>query len=421
MILAVISDDFTGALDTGVQFFKAGFRTTIFPSIAAYQAEAAIEIDVVVINSETRHLTPSEAYQTVRDIVRHLMQLGCKTIYKKTDSVLRGNIGAELSAVIDASANSRLVFAPAFPDNFRFTVGGVQYFKDTPVHLTPLGNDPFDPLTTSDVSERIRQQSDVPVYSIKDASSLPSDGIVVVDSLSNSELENIARCCLNQSVQIFAGYAGFADALASSLSRRNNLARTSQKFSLPTDIFVVSGSINTVTMEQQRYCRENGYQVLIPTPEQKLCSKPLSDISFDLHCEQQIHLKNRHTLLASSEVAEDIQIAAQYAKENGLSLEQMRTRICQFLAAFCCRFLRLIPPCTLVVFGGDTLFAIAQELEIKQLYPVAEIAPGIVLSQAETAKGAQWVISKSGGFGAQDLMKQIENICEGHQQKKNRS
>lgn len=44
-------------------------------------------------------------------------------MYKKIDSTLRGNIGVELDAVIDALNISTVIIAPVFPKNGRITVG----------------------------------------------------------------------------------------------------------------------------------------------------------------------------------------------------------------------------------------------------------------------------------------------------------
>lgn len=54
-------------------------------------------------------------------------------IYKKTDSALRGNIGAELGALVAASGQKILPFVPAFPQMNRITKGGIHYIDGVPV------------------------------------------------------------------------------------------------------------------------------------------------------------------------------------------------------------------------------------------------------------------------------------------------
>ena len=114
--LLVIADDFTGALDTGVQF-KA--KQTLI-QIASEKCIESLKISdhnlqVLIVDAETRHMTAQDAYQTVYQIVQTAVEAGVPCIYKKTDSGLRGNIGSELTAALNASGNKQLHFIPAFP------------------------------------------------------------------------------------------------------------------------------------------------------------------------------------------------------------------------------------------------------------------------------------------------------------------
>ena len=59
--------------------------------------------------------------------------MGIPHIYKKTDSALRGNIGAELEAMMQASGEEQLPFVPAFPQIGRTTVNGTHFIEGVPV------------------------------------------------------------------------------------------------------------------------------------------------------------------------------------------------------------------------------------------------------------------------------------------------
>lgn len=157
--LLVIADDFTGALDTGVQFAARGAATRVAtdPAYDLSQAEAGIQ--VLVLDAETRHLPPEEAYQTVLRAVKGARAAGFTHIYKKTDSALRGNIGAELAAALDGAEGDRLAFVPALPGMNRVTRGGVHYIDGVPVAESVFGRDPFEPVTASSVEEIIAAQS----------------------------------------------------------------------------------------------------------------------------------------------------------------------------------------------------------------------------------------------------------------------
>ena len=100
--LLMIADDFTGALDTGVQFAASGVQTRVIVGGDVDLAARGEDVQVLVIDAETRHLPPERAYAVVEKLVRQAEALGVQYIYKKTDSALRGNIGAELTALLRA-------------------------------------------------------------------------------------------------------------------------------------------------------------------------------------------------------------------------------------------------------------------------------------------------------------------------------
>ena len=95
--LLMIADDFTGALDTGVQLAAHGIPT----QVVVGQADlSACSSTVLVVDTETRHLSAAKAAEAVARLTRSAVENGVGCIYKKTDSALRGNIGAELAALL---------------------------------------------------------------------------------------------------------------------------------------------------------------------------------------------------------------------------------------------------------------------------------------------------------------------------------
>ena len=50
--LLIIADDFTGALDTGVQFAKRGIRTQVFTTYDIEDTDLKPETEVLVVDTE---------------------------------------------------------------------------------------------------------------------------------------------------------------------------------------------------------------------------------------------------------------------------------------------------------------------------------------------------------------------------------
>ncbi|NZA37496.1 four-carbon acid sugar kinase family protein [Eubacterium callanderi] len=79
--LVVLADDFTGALDTGIQFGKLGINTVVTQQIDGCMCTAG-DCEVLVINTESRHLTKEKAGQKLCEISETIKKAGVSTVYK---------------------------------------------------------------------------------------------------------------------------------------------------------------------------------------------------------------------------------------------------------------------------------------------------------------------------------------------------
>ena len=81
--LLVIADDFTGALDTGVQFSNYGINTLVTTNKSVDYKSLKEKIDVLVIDTESRYLSSKDSYQIVNDIALRASRYNISYIYKK--------------------------------------------------------------------------------------------------------------------------------------------------------------------------------------------------------------------------------------------------------------------------------------------------------------------------------------------------
>ena len=106
----ILADDFTGALDVGAQFVQSGTRIKVINDNENLNVEKALsETDILVIHTNSRHVSADTAFQRIRNICEKVEALGNKDvlIYKKIDSALRGCIGTELAAVPNGGKYNR--------------------------------------------------------------------------------------------------------------------------------------------------------------------------------------------------------------------------------------------------------------------------------------------------------------------------
>ncbi|MFT4145709.1 MAG: four-carbon acid sugar kinase family protein [Mobilitalea sp.] len=402
--LLIIADDFTGALDTGVQFAARGAATIVVTDVNYDFQSIENTLDVLVMVAETRHLDSQKAYEIVYSTVRRALLAGIVHIYKKTDSALRGNIGSELTALMDATGVDTIPFLPAFPKLDRVTREGIHYIDGVPVAQSVFGQDPFEPILNSSVADILVQQTKVPVliHPQMEEYKISNPGIQVFDAETDTDLKHIGRQLGLEQLQFSAGCAGFAAVLADMLNLKGPAPRMPK---LEDTLVIACGSVNPVTISQMKVAQEYGFPRVNLDPVQKLESSWV-DSKEAGECIQgwmaQALAKRRFILdVNDPEGCEDTDI---YAQEHNLTMEQLRVLISDNLAALIKRMLDNGLNATLLCTGGDTLMALMQAIGISELMPICELETGVVLTEFIYKENTYQIISKSGGFGDQDLL-----------------
>ena len=163
--IGIIADDFTGANDTGLQFSKKGASTGVLLNLCDI-VNALNELDVAVFDIESRFDDQKTAFEKVRKVSQLLTQNGVPDIYKKLDSTMRGNIGAEIDGAIEGTSAKAAFVVPAMPSMGRTTIGGICYVNGAAVNQTEAANDPKNPVVSSYIPDIIALQSKRVVHCI---------------------------------------------------------------------------------------------------------------------------------------------------------------------------------------------------------------------------------------------------------------
>ncbi len=403
--LLIIADDFTGALDTGVQFTDRGAETQVVMDPDVDFSTFDDKVKVIVVNLESRHVPPIDAYRLVYKTVVKATAAGIRYIYKKTDSGLRGNIGAELTAVIDGAGADSLMFIPAFPRNNRNTMSGVHYIDGVPVAESMFGNDPVDPVTKSRVSDIIHIQSGTPCFEhAANSTTFPEDlnGIHIFDASSNEDLQAIAEGLGKERLHFSAGCAGFAAALAQELG----LAGVKPQFpELPTNIFMACGSVNPITIAQMKNGERAGYTHLHLTAQQKLDTRWPRSADAEPVIDGWIKTANStgKFIMDANEPEGRDELSA-YMQAHDMDFSEVYKTIAPQIGRITRVLLDRGLDATLLCTGGDTLVALMREVGVNALRPISEISTGCVLTSFEYNGKLQYVITKSGGFGTPDVL-----------------
>ena len=409
--LLILADDFTGGLDTGVQFASRGIPTCVLTRTGEDYESAAEDCEVLVVVAETRHLSAEEAYRTVYAVIRKAAELGVPHIYKKTDSALRGNIGAELTAVMEACGASLLPFIPALPAMDRVTRKGVHYVDGMPVAESVFGRDPFEPVRESNVARLIALQSTMPVVSIRPEELEESLGIAVVDAETEEDLRRAGQALSEvEGWRVSAGCAGFASVLPELLHLYRGEIPTLPK--LDPGLFILCGSVNPITQRQLDFGERNGFIRIHIPPEQKLNPEGFGSAEGEavLAGWRQKMEETPWMILDANDPEPDNHETAEFADHLGMAIEEVRARISESMGTIFRALMQSEAGRTLLITGGDTLLQGMNRMNVYRMNPLMEVFPGIVLSRVKLYGRDRFVITKSGGFGEESLLSDLKNL-----------
>lgn len=410
--ILMIADDFTGALDTGVQLASTGAKTRVITSPSSDLRENSQDAEVLVVDAETRHLPQEKAFEVVKGIVQQAVQMGIPHIYKKTDSALRGNIGAELEALMQASGEEQLPFVPAFPQIGRKTINGTHYIGETPVADSVFGQDPFEPVKHSKIPELIAEQSQVPVYCAAPGQQLDArqKGIFVYDAERVEDLEITGQILTETGkTHILAGCAGFGAILPGLLGVGKGSLISCPPLS--NRLLVVCGSVNPITLTQLDEAEKAGFLRLRLSPEQKLSEGYWQSAQGAADIKQfQMLLETHPRMIIDVNEPQGIDQTSIYAQAHHMDLAQIRVGISRALGNIVSGLFSSPALGTLLVTGGDTLLQCMETMGVKEVEPVCELASGVVLSRFTYDGYTRQVISKSGGFGSPTLFVEMSGI-----------
>jgi uncharacterized protein YgbK (DUF1537 family) len=182
-MIVVIADDLAGAAEMGGMAWRHGLVAEI-----QLELNTSTDADLIVVDTNTRSCTPEQAARRVARVAERCRERAIKRIYKKVDSVLRGQVTAELAAWLETSGQNRVLLVPANPGLGRIISGGRYYVKGIPLHETDFAQDPEYPTVTSDVLDILGHSDLWPVQVLRPGETMPSRGIAVGEATDQADL-----------------------------------------------------------------------------------------------------------------------------------------------------------------------------------------------------------------------------------------
>lgn len=347
-MIVVIADDITGAAEIGGIALRYGLRVLISDDI--HMSSSA---DVLVIYTNTRSLSKDAAISVMLGLTKKVKALNPSLFFKKTDSVLRGHVLAELKAHMEVMDVEKALLVPANPVLGRTIRNGQYFLNGEPIHQTGFSSDPEFPIQNSNVRTMLGNEN-IPVHVVSKMNQL-SGGVSVGNAETMNEVKEWARHHNNNLV--LAGAASFFAAL---LEENYKLLPQKAEAELTTPLLLVSGTTFQKSIEQrERYDHITCSMPLHIFKEEKPSEEAFEKWATDV---TSILVKHKKAIIA---------IGRHDEKVDSNVLREKLGRIVQ------CVFEKT-EVAELLIEGGSTAYTIIQQLGLSSFTPTNELQQGVV-------------------------------------------
>lgn len=191
--IIVLADDLTGAAEVAAVGFARGLDAVV----ATGSTRGHVPGEMVVHDTDTRLLQPADA-------ARKIVAIGARChvaeavqrdvlIFKKTDSVLRGPVIAEIDTLSAISRHVRILLVAGNPRLGRTIRDGHFYIGDEPIHHSAFGRDPHHPARTSEVAAMLGPPRRGSIQFAKPGDDLPATGVIVGEAATMDDIQHWAR------------------------------------------------------------------------------------------------------------------------------------------------------------------------------------------------------------------------------------
>lgn len=396
--LAIIADDLTGSMDTGVQFAKYGLRTVVSLTDRVAE-ELARGADVIVLNTNSRPDAPEVAAEKVRACGEYVNRLGVPRVYKKIDSTMRGNVGAELDALVDALKVPAVVMTPAFPAVGRTVVDGNLLIDGVPWEKTQYadGSDLGSSFLPGLIGSRRKMVSVAVDDSAGLAARLRSEveagaGVIVGDATTRADLGALAEAVVAAGLdRLICGSGGLAEELPAALGLEGRERPESRAERRARPALVVAGTVNTVTVNQVCIAQREVDALVVEVLPKDLHEDAQAQARRIDEARQQAMREGRDLIIASVPINQ----------EPGGSMVARDSAVAAILGPLVAAVVRPNEWSGMVLTGGDTAVAVCAAMGVGVLEIIGEVEPGVPFGRLlEGPQAGMPVVTKAGGFGS---------------------
>jgi len=216
-MIGVIADDLTGAAELAAVGLRYGLRTEIL-----VKGAPSGEADLVCVDTDSRSCVAEEAGRRAASAAKLLRTAKARWIYKKVDSVLRGQVTAEVESVMKQLRFKRAFLLPANPSLGRKIQDGRYFVRGRLINKTEFARDPEHPRNSSQVLRLLNHPQHNPICVSNLREALPVRGIVIGEAATSQDVRRWAL--LRDSRTLSAGGSEFFGALLTAENTKTSMS-----------------------------------------------------------------------------------------------------------------------------------------------------------------------------------------------------
>ena len=430
-LIGIIADDLTGANDTALQMQQKGAVTKILLAEQEPEDYARENTQAWAISTESRNLSPEDAYNRVKSVTNFLKDnFNFEYYYKKIDSTLRGHIAIETLTVLKELEYDAAVVIPAFPAEGRITVGGYHLLKGQPISMSEMAMDPVCPILESHIPTMFKEQVGeehsgiIGIIELKTVmngagpilnklNELIEEGkkLIVVDAVSTTNIEQIVLAINKLEYKILpTGTAALAKVLANVWL--GSIKNHEEKLKIPAlPKLVLSGSANPVSIKQIERLEhsddfQNVYVIslkaddILNNRQSVIVEKVLDSLG-----------KDNIIVVHTSNIMDDYDEVSGLIADDETDKTIFYQRITDFLG-YIAQEISHMRDVILITLGGETSYKCCKNINSMELDIIDEAAPAIALTRNSQKK---WIVTKSGNLGNANTLVDILNYLKTHE------
>lgn len=365
--LLILADDLTGACDAAASVCEVlgPIPIAVLPTAVN---DSVLRNPCAVVNAGTRGMRRKQAAERICAAVDRSHQ-SVERVFKKIDSSMKGHVGAEIVALLEAWPATTAFVCPANPLHGRVVRQGLLHLRESEGVI--------------DIAAALRAQTSLPVQSLTVAEQVfpnngrfqrvigTTPGLFVFDAETPEDLAAwVATTEEFAGSNVLAGSSALAKAYAGSIFSREPVPEPAGRPELRGPLVLLIGSTNATTLNQLARLQQR-FECCVHDARN-------GDPPVNWNGQSPLVLRVEYGVLLPVAIA---RLTDWLANRNGG---------------------------VLLVSGGDTAAALCESASATRLTAWGELADGLVhCSFANGGLQAWQLVTKPGGFGLPDALAQL--------------